>query len=186
MSSAGVALRESIIIPETANTASTTIEALVLEHSRTVFKVAYSVVRNHADAEDVAQETFLKAMKHRRLDEIENHKAWLVKIAWHLALDRVKRVAAEPLEDVIDTLRSTDQPLEDVLNERQRGTLMRRLIDSLPSDLREVVVLSTVEEMSSTDVAGAMGIPEGSVRTRMMRARQLLKQKLAAMLEKKE
>jgi RNA polymerase sigma-70 factor (ECF subfamily) len=86
---------------------------------------------------------------------------------------------------VVQTLRSTDAPLEDAINEQQRSGLMRRLLETLPSDLREIVVLSTVDEMTSADVAIAMGIPEGSVRTRMMRARQLLKQKLAAMLEKK-
>ena len=185
MSSAGVALRESIIIPELAKAASTTIESLVLEHSRTIFKVAYSVLRNHADAEDVAQETFLKAMKHGGFDEIDNHKAWLAKIAWRIAIDRAKRAPAEPLDDVIETLRSADQPLEEAVGEQQRSELMRRLIDTLPPDLREVVVLSTVEEMTSADVANAMGSPEGSVRTRMMRARQMLKQKLAVMLEKK-
>lgn len=185
MSSAGVALRESIIIPDMEKPATTTIESLVLEHSRTVFKVAYSVVRNHADAEDVAQETFLKAMKRGRFDEIENHKAWLLKIAWRLAIDRAKRGHAEPLDDIIETLRSTEQPLEDAIGEQQRSQLMRRLIDALPSDLREVIVLSTIEEMTSADVAGVMGIPEGSVRTRMMRGRQMLKQKLAALLEKK-
>ena len=185
MSSAGVALRESIIIPEMAKPASTTIESLVLEHSPTVFKVAYSIVRNHADAEDIAQETFLKAMKHGRFDEIENHKAWLVKIAWRLAIDRTRRTVAEPLDDIIATLRSADQPLEDAISEQQRSALMRKLVDALPPDLREVVVLSTAEDMTSADVASAMGIPEGSVRTRMMRARQMLKQKLAAMLEKK-
>lgn len=185
MSSAGVALRDSIIIPEMAKAASATIEYLVLEHSQTVFKVAYSIVRNHADAEDVAQETFLKAVKHGHLDEIENHKAWLVKIAWRLAIDRAKRLPSEPLDDILQTLHSSDVPLEDAIDEQQRSLLMRRLIDALPGDLREVVVLSTVEEMTSADVASAMGIPEGSVRTRMMRARQMMKQKLAAMLEKK-
>jgi len=183
MSSAGVALGGSIIISEIEKLARTTIEFLVLEHSRTIFKVAYSVVRNQEDAEDIAQETFLKAMKHGRFDEIENHKAWLAKIAWRLALDRVKRAPMEPLDDIIETLRSTDQPLEDAIGEQQRSVLMRRLIDALPADLREVVVLSTVEEMTSADIASAMGIPEGSVRTRMMRARQMLKQKLATMLE---
>jgi RNA polymerase sigma-70 factor, ECF subfamily len=185
MSSAGVALRESIIIPEMSKTTGITIESLVLEHSRTVFKVAYSVVRNQEDAEDVAQETFLRALKHGRFNEIENHKAWLAKIAWRLAIDRTSHATAEPLDDIIATLRSTDQPLEDAIGEQQRSALMRKLIDALPTDLREVVVLSTVEEMTSADVASAMGIPEGSVRTRMMRARQMMKQKLAAMLEKK-
>jgi RNA polymerase sigma-70 factor (ECF subfamily) len=186
MDVAGAALRETIIIAEIeAKEASVTIEDLVREYAKTVFRVAFSVVRNHADAEDIAQETFIRAMKHGQLAKIENHKAWLVKIAWRLAVDRAKRIRPEPLDDVVQTLRSTDAPLEDAIDEQQRSGLMRRLLETLPSDLREIVVLSTLDEMTSADVAIAMGIPEGSVRTRMMRARQLLKQKLAAMLEKK-
>jgi RNA polymerase sigma-70 factor (ECF subfamily) len=185
MSGAGAASREMTIVPEISRATSTTIEDLVHEHSRTVFRVAYSVVRNHTDAEDVAQETFIRAMKHGRLERIENHKAWLVKIAWRLAVDRAKHVVPEPLDDVTETLRSAEGALEEAIDQRQRSELMRRLLETLPSDLREVVVLSTVEEMTSADVASVMGIPEGSVRTRMMRARQMLKQKLAATLEKK-
>jgi RNA polymerase sigma-70 factor, ECF subfamily len=182
----GAALQETFIIAGTgAKAASVTIEDLVREHARTVFRVAFSLVRNHADAEDVAQETFLRAMKHGRLDKIDNHKAWLVKIAWRLALDRAKRIPPAPLDDVIETLRSSDRPLEDAIDDRQRSELVHRLLNTLPADLRDVVILSTVEEMTSADVAIALGIPEGSVRTRMMRARQILKQKLAAMLEKK-
>jgi RNA polymerase sigma-70 factor, ECF subfamily len=186
MSGAGAALRESIIIPEIdARAESVTIEDLVRTHSQTVFRVAYSVVRNHADAEDVAQETFLRAMKHGKLDEIENHKAWLVKIAWRLALDRTKKMPSEPLDHVIEVLRS-DEPLADeAIHERQRSELLRQLLESLPADLREVTVLSTVEEMNSSDIGTVLGIPDGSVRNRLMRARQMMKQKLAAMLEKK-
>ena len=186
MSGAGAALQETVIIAgREARTTGITIEDLVHEYSRTVFRVAYSVVRNHADAEDIAQETFIRALKHGSLAKIENHKAWLVKIAWRLAVDRAKRIPTEPLGDVIETLRSAEAPLEDAIDQQQRAELMRRLLEALPADLRQVVVLSTVEEMTSADVASATGIPEGSVRTRMMRARQLLKHKLSVMLEKK-
>jgi len=162
-----------------------TLEELVREHARTVFRVAYSMVRNHADAEDVAQETFLRAARHGRLDSIENPRAWLVKIAWRLALDRVKRTQHQPLEEVVETLRATEGPLDEALSQQQRSDLLRQLVATLPTDLRQVIVLSTVEEMTSADIAEVLGIPEGSVRTRAMRARQMLKQKLAAKLEKK-
>jgi RNA polymerase sigma-70 factor (ECF subfamily) len=164
--------------------AGVTIEDLVREHARTIFRVAYSLVRNHADAEDVAQEAFLRAARHGRLDSIANHRAWLVKIAWRLALDRVRRVREEPLGDVEETLRSSERPLDEALTAQQRTQLLRRLIGTLPSDLRQVIVLSTVDEMTTADIAEVLGIPQGSVRTRAMRARQMLKQKLA-MLEKK-
>jgi len=185
MSWAGAALREHIL--EFATKAeSLTIDDLVRQHAQTVFRVAYSLVRNHADAEDLVQETFLRVMRHGRLDRIENHKAWLVKIAWRLALDRAKRIQPEPLDDVIERVRSAEGDLEDAIAAKQRSELLRHLLQTLPSDLREVTVLSTVQEMTSADIAAVVGIPEGSVRTRLMRARQMLKQKLAATLEKRK
>lgn len=179
-----VAWQENLLeLDETA--ASVTMEDLVREHARTIFRVAYSMVRNHADAEDVAQETFLRATRHGRLELIENHRAWLVKIAWRLALDRAKRLPDQPLEDVEATLRSAEGPLDEALSQEQRTLLLRKLIGTLPPDLRQVIVLSTVEEMANADIAQVLGIPEVSVRGRALRARQMLKQKLSAWLEKK-
>jgi RNA polymerase sigma-70 factor (ECF subfamily) len=179
-----VAWQESLL--EFERTASrVTVEDLVREHARTVFRVAFSVVRNHADAEDVVQETFLRATRFSTLDSVENHRAWLVKIAWGLSLDRTKRLPEESLDDVISTLHSSDRSLDEALSQEQRLRLMRQLIATLPSDLRDVIVLSTVDEMGSAEIAQVLGIPEGSVRTRAMRARQMLKQKLAAWLEQK-
>lgn len=180
-----MAWQESVL--EFARTAtSVTIEDVVHEHARTVFRVAYSVVRNHADAEDIVQETFLRATRHGRLEEIENHRAWLVKIAWRLALDRVKRAPEEPIDGIASALKSSEEPLDKALSDRQRSRLLHQLIATLPADLREVIVLSTVQEMSSVDIAQALGIPEGSVRNRALRARQLLKQKLSVWLERKK
>jgi len=179
-----VAWQESLLeIERTA--ASTTVEVLVREHAQTIFRVAYSVVRNHADAEDVVQETFLRATRFRNLSSIENHRAWLVKIAWRLALDRTRRAVHQPLDDVVATLSTADKPLDEALSEQQRSRLLRQLIATLPADLRDVIVLSTVNEMRSADIAEVLGIPEGSVRGRALRARQMLKQKLSAWLEKK-
>ena len=62
----------------------------------------------------------------------------------------------------------------------QRSSAVHRLIDALPEELRVPLALSTVDEMTSADIAGVLGIPEGTVRTRLMRARQVLKQKLQA------
>ena len=63
--------------------------------------------------------------------------------------------------------------------------LLERMIEALPPDLRQVVRLSTVEELSSADIGGVLGIPEASVRTRLFRARQLLREKMLSAMEKK-
>ena len=164
------------------------VEALVREHARMVFKVAYSVLHNHADAEDAAQETFLRLLKYaKKLDEVENPRLWLAKMAWRVALDRSKRPSQSEVDiaGVIEQLRSSEPHADDAIEQQQRMALLHRLIASLPPELREVVELSNVEDMTSADVGEMLGIPEGSVRGRLMRAREMMKLKLASVLEGK-
>jgi RNA polymerase sigma-70 factor (ECF subfamily) len=165
---------------------SESVEALVHEHARMVFKIAYSVLRHHADAEDVAQEVFLRVLRHgKELDRVRNQKAWVAKISWRMAVDRAKR-REPPREDVeraIEDLREDRVGMDDALAELQRMELLRAMIATLPRDLREPLVLSTVQEMSNSDIAEVLAIPEASVRTRMARARTILRQKLEALLE---
>ena len=73
--------------------------------------------------------------------------------------------------------------MDDSLAEQQRLELLRAMIATLPRDLREPLVLSTVQEMSNSDIAEVLAIPEASVRTRMARARTMLRQKLEAISE---
>jgi len=178
-------LANAVALPE-ERTVSDSVEALVHEHARMVFKIAYSVLRHHADAEDVAQEVFLRVLRHgRELDQVRNQKAWVAKIAWRTAVDRVKR-REQPEEDVtsaIEDLRGDRLSMDDALAEQQRMQLLRAMIASLPRDLREPLVLSTVQEMSNSDIAEVLAIPEASVRTRMARARTMLRQKLEVLLE---
>jgi RNA polymerase sigma-70 factor, ECF subfamily len=178
-------LADALAVPQ-ERTVSESVEALVHEHARMVFKIAYSVLRHHADAEDVAQEVFLRVLRHgRALDRVRNQKAWIAKIAWRTAVDRTKR-RAQPQEDVesaIESLRGDSVAMDDALAERQRMELLRTMIATLPRDLREPLLLSTVQEMSNSDIAEVLATPEASVRTRMARARTMLRQKLEAISE---
>src|SRR5689334_14025160 len=80
------------------------LEALVRDHAQLVFRIAYSVLRNHADAEDATQETFLRAVRHRaKLREIQEPKAWLARIAWRVAIDRKRMGTPASLDDVEGT-----------------------------------------------------------------------------------
>src|ERR1043166_10223997 len=81
----GTGLRSELAI----ETAAPTVETLVAEHSQMVFRIAYSILRNHHDAEDAAQECFLRVWKHKdRLHEVNNPKTWLARIAWTPARDK--------------------------------------------------------------------------------------------------
>jgi RNA polymerase sigma-70 factor, ECF subfamily len=173
------------------------LELLVQRHARFVYQVAYSVLRNHHDAEDAAQETFLRVMSHRReLAGVKDERAWLARIAWRIAVDRRRHVRPEVVAqrssagsdddtDVLNRLRATDAGAEQTVITAQMLAIAERLIARLPSDLRDVLTLSTVSEMTSVEIATVLQIPEASVRTRLFRARQLLKEKLSALLEGK-
>jgi RNA polymerase sigma-70 factor (ECF subfamily) len=174
-----------------AVTAEDELERAVRDHARVVFQIAYSVLRNHADAEDATQEVFLRAVKHRgKLHEIEDPKAWLARIAWRVAIDRKRaRIPAaaafaddEQTDLVLDRLCAPGAPADAVAATRQMLSVTEQLVASLPDDLRQVAVLSTVDELTTREVSTVLGVPEATVRTRLFRARQLLREKLTARL----
>jgi RNA polymerase sigma-70 factor (ECF subfamily) len=168
--------------------AEVAIEGLVHSHARLVFKIAYSVLRNHHDAEDATQEVFLRVTRQRReLSAVRDVRAWLARITWRVAIDRRNppQLSDEETTTVLDRLRSQGAGAEQSAIGAQMLGLTERLIANLPSELRDALILSTVEEMTSVEVAAVLGIPEASVRTRIFRARKLLKEKLASLLEGK-
>jgi len=175
-----------------AETPLESIERLVAEHSMMAFRIAYSILRNHHDAEDAVQECFLRMLKFaRRLHEVRSPKIWVARIAWTAALDRrssrarvsVNEESTDP--EVLMQLRDKSTAADQQLAEKQLQGLLERMIASLPDDLRHPLELSTVQELISAEIAEVLKIPEGSVRTRLMRARQRLKEKLSAVLEAK-
>ena len=169
----------SLAEEEEATACEDVFAALVQRQSRFVFRVAYAVLRNSHDSEDVVQETFLKIYRGRRWNSITNEKAFLARTAWRLAVDRLKR---HKDTGVTDRPSSGDDPEQAVLS-AEWSAAVHRLMDALPEELRQPLALSSIDELNSREIAEAMGIPEGTVRTRLMRARQTLKQKLAALME---
>jgi RNA polymerase sigma-70 factor (ECF subfamily) len=165
------------------------LETAVREHARLVYRIAYSVLRNHHDAEDVAQETFLRFLRHRkRWAEIRDRRAWLAAVAWRVALDQKRmpgEVRLEEAAEVVSKLRADGAAVDEIAASRQMMSLLERLVSSLPRDLREALILSVTQELTSAEISQVLGIPEGSVRTRLLRAREILREKLAALLEHK-
>lgn len=169
-------------------------ESAVRQHSRFVYAIAYSVLRNHHDAEDAAQETFVRYWRHRRRWRlIRNPRAWLARTAWRVALDsRKKRSARDDSAislsesvEVISQLRAAGAPADEIAAREEMTKVLDRLIESLPEELRNPLALSMAEGMSSPEIAAVLRIPEGTVRQRLWQARQILKEKLAALLEGK-
>jgi RNA polymerase sigma-70 factor, ECF subfamily len=156
------------------------LETVVREHARFVFKVAYGVLRNSHDAEDVVQEVYLRI--HRSgAKGVADMRAWLARIAFRLAIDRQRKPQAVELEAIEPFSHAPNA--EHLAMHRQRLEHVQKLIAALPEELRYPLVLSAMQELNSRQISEVLGIPESSVRGRIFRARRMLKEKLSALSE---
>jgi len=153
--------------------------ALVDQYSATLYRVAFSVLRNSSDAEDAVQEAFLRVLRHRdTLGEIRDHRVWLIRIVWNVVLDRKRRAKTRPETDDISELARV-LPAEGLSAEQtaaaaQHHAQVLACVDQLPTKEREVLMLSAFEELSSVEISSVLGITESSVRSRLFRARNLM------------
>ena len=177
----------TLVQSQTAQSQEELLEALVRQHSRLVYRIGYAVLRSHHDAEDATQETFLRVLRYsRKLGGVEDHKTWLARIAWRVAVDRSKQrgrkreIALDDPEKPLSEPASAESPADETVQGVQVGTVLQRFIAALPEKLREPLVLSTIEEMSPREAAATLGINEAAVRSRVFRARQILREKLEA------
>ena len=156
---------------------------LVERQARFMFSVAFSLLRNVPDAEDAVQEAFLKLYRGEAWRRMEDERAFLARTVWRVALDRAPR-EKDRMADVgeIEITDGGKSP-EDLAAGGDERALLRQMIAGLPEELRQTLLLSSVEEMTSSEVAAVMGIPEGTVRTRVMRAKAELRKRFEAMGE---
>jgi RNA polymerase sigma-70 factor (ECF subfamily) len=163
------------------------LDLAVREHARLVYRIAYSVLRNHHDAEDATQETFMRVLRYsRKLAGVRDRRTWLARIAWRVAVERRRNVSEIPLNDVSDAverIRSSAVGADEMIFSAEMREFLGALIASLPAKLRAPLTLSTVEDMSPADIAGVLGINDAAVRSRLFRARQILREKLTVLLE---
>jgi RNA polymerase sigma-70 factor (ECF subfamily) len=149
----------------------------IAENQRRVFQIAYSVLGNSADAEDVAQEAFLRAhQKFASLREAEKFRAWVNRIVFRLALNRRRSQLRRLTRDTAWQATEAAAMIDGARDAEQRVMLerMRKQIELLPEKFRSVLRLSLVEEMEAADIGAVLGIPAGTVRSRVHTARKLL------------
>ena len=153
---------------------------LAIEHGRFLYRVAWSVLRHAEDAEDCVQEALLKLYRGESWRQMTNERAFLARVVWRLAIDR--RSARQPLAEEETALRIADSRAtpESAAAEDDERELLRELIGELPVELRDTLRLSALEELNSREIGELMGVPEGTVRTRLMRARAELQERWAA------
>jgi RNA polymerase sigma-70 factor, ECF subfamily len=169
-------------------------EALMRRHNRTLFRTARAILRDDAEAEDALQEAYLHAYQAIGAFRGEAKlSTWLARIVANEALERLRKRARRaeilPLQpnaapedlDIPDT----DMPKtpEREAEREQLRRLLEAQIDSLPGDYRTVFVLRAVEEMTVPETAAVLGIPQATVRSRLFRARSLLRESLASKID---
>ena len=169
---------------------------LIRPCERSIYFLLYSLLKNEADAEDVAQETVIKV--YQNLDKFRGEsqfRTWVLSIARNEGLGRLRKVANRR-EDSLDA--ETDEQTGDytpailtswreipaeALEQKELGNLLRNAIEALPEIYRNIVVLRDIEEMDIRETAAALDISEASVKVRLHRARALLQRSLAPQLK---
>jgi RNA polymerase sigma-70 factor (ECF subfamily) len=155
------------------------VAALVSQFSGTLYRVAYSVLRNAADAEDAVQEAFMRVLRHREtLEEVRDQRVWLIRIVWNIVLDRKRRAKTRPeTDDVAELARvlpAGGLSAEERAAAAQHHARVLACVEQLPAKERQVLMLSAFEELTSVEIASVLGITESSVRSRLFRARNLM------------
>lgn len=158
-------------------------EILMRRHNQRVYRVARAILGNDTEAEDVMQETYVRAYMH--LDQFESRakfSTWLTKIAVHEALARVRKSGRLESLDSKDDSETAMRPEpqsnarnpEEQLFGKQMQVLLEAAIDTLPQAYRSVFVMREIEELSTTETADALDVSEEVVKTRLHRARAML------------
>jgi RNA polymerase sigma-70 factor (ECF subfamily) len=154
--------------------------ALVEAYAGLLFRVAHSVLRSRAEAEDAVQDCFVRVLERRgSLGDVRDMRVWLVRIVWNVALDRRRRIRPDQMDAVFaETLAGRTVPADQAVEEAQRMKAVLREMDRLPKGEREVLLLAAVEELSTAEMAGVLGRSESAVRALLFRARTRLRERL--------
>jgi RNA polymerase sigma-70 factor (ECF subfamily) len=169
-------------------------DLLVLKYQHKVIKLVARLLRDPSEAEDVAQEAFVKA--YRALGSFRGDSAfytWLYRIAVNTARNAIASRQRRPLDyeaelseseqlNLASRLRDSDTPEATALSEEIRETV-NDAIEQLPEDLRTAIVLREVEGLSYEEIAAAMDCPVGTVRSRIFRAREAIDRALKPLLD---
>jgi RNA polymerase sigma-70 factor (ECF subfamily) len=143
------------------------------------YRVARGVLRNNADAEDVAQEALLRAYRRfERLRDRARFRAWLVRIAFRLAIDRTRSSKRREVRETLWSRSAQRTSTEDIAANSEFQAHLDRAMEELPEKHRLVLLLAAMEGHSLAEVAEMLGLPVGTVKSRLFFARKQLAEKL--------
>lgn len=154
-------------------------EERLRESAALAVRVAYGVLRQRQDAEDVAQEAFARA--YRRFADLRDparFRGWIVRVTWRLAIDRWRSDRRRNLREERADVGHRAASVEELADASRRSVRLWQAIDTLPEKLRIVIVLAAIEGHDVKEVSELLGIPAGTVKSRMFLARKALAEKL--------
>jgi len=173
------------IIYKCLNEDPTAFGLLVDKYKASIFSIAYSMLRNFHDAEDVTQDVFIKAYKNlSTLRRWDNFLSWLCSIAYNLCRDRIKAQSIRKENERLErkTQRELDDNSVNSYREEQVFESLHEALNSLPDIYREVLTLHYLGGISSEQIARILSIPYATVRQRLSRARTQLREEILAMI----
>ena len=161
------------------------IETLMRKHGNEVLRTAYSYVKDKFTAEDIFQEVFIKVYKNlENFRDESDIKTWIIRITINTAKDYLKSAYSRkvvPMMEFKEDQLVSENDFEEIEN-RDRDEQVRKTVMSLPEQYREVLLCVYYHEMSVADTAKSLGIAEGTVKSRLSRARDMMKNKLEGRL----
>jgi RNA polymerase sigma-70 factor (ECF subfamily) len=195
--SGGSTIDESTLVARTREGDAKAFAALVRRYEGKIFRLAQHITQNREDAEDVLQETFLKAYEH--LDQFQGNSkfyTWIVRIAVNQALMKLRKRRSDKtvsIDETIDTGEDTvvreiaawDESPEERYSREELQTILTSAIDSLAAPYRAVFVLRDMEELSTEETAEALDLSVPAVKSRLLRARLQLRDKLNRYFKRK-
>ncbi|MDG3012510.1 RNA polymerase sigma factor SigE [Rhodococcus sp. D2-41] len=158
-------------------------EELVREHGDRVYRLAYRLAGNAHDAEDLTQETFIRVFRSLSSYQAGTFEGWLHRITTNLFLDMVRRrnrIRMEALPEDYDRVPATDPDPEQIYHDANLDPDLQRALDALAPEFRAAVVLCDIEGLSYEEIGTTLGVKLGTVRSRIHRGRQALREHLAA------
>jgi RNA polymerase sigma-70 factor, ECF subfamily len=173
-------------------------EQLIKRYDRNVFRIAQHITQNREDAEDVVQDAFLKA--YQKLDQFQGNSkfyTWLVRIAVNEALMRLRKRKTDKTVSMDDEVETEDGAMprefadwspdpEQQFRQSELNDILARAIQGLPASFRTVFVLRDVEGMSTEETAEMLGLSVPAVKSRLLRARLQLRERLSKHFKKRK
>lgn len=170
-------------------------ESLVMHYQKTVYFAAYRLTHNHADADDILQETFIRLFNTLKKEtKIDNLVAWLYRTAVNLAIDKLRQASREKTTSLEVTSSETDEtfqmslpdtktvaPDEEVA-EQERTTIIRKAIDTLSLQAKTITILHDLEGLKIKEIAEILDCAEGTVKSTLYQSHRKLRQKLLPLM----